>query len=169
MAVLLSPRLLPAHHAQRAPHAANARRAVGARACAHLPHVHSERRVSLRAAPRTRVVAAAAGAAAQPPLSEPLTAEEKAHLATVAAKVASCASRLKRASWVGFWSQLVLSVVSAVIIIFSIVFKGVTKVRPCLLGAVSGATTLGGLATPGRRARRQRGAHTPRACCVLCC
>jgi hypothetical protein len=135
MAVSLSPRLLPARHAPRAPHASNARRAVGARACAHAQHTC---RVSLQAAPRTRVVAAA-GAASVPPLSEPLSAEEKAHLATVAAKVASCASRLKRASWVGFWTQLILSVVSAVIIIFSIVFKGVTKARgaacwpPCLV------------------------------------
>ena len=79
-----------------------------------------------------------------PPSSEPLTAEEKAHLATVAAKVASCAIRLKRASWVGFWTQLILSVVSAVIIIFSIVFKGVTKVRGAACAAgLSGSKTQG--------------------------
>ena len=79
-----------------------------------------------------QAVAAAASASSQSPLGgagDTLTAEEKAHLATVAAKVASCGTRLQRAAWIGFWTQLVLSVVSAVIIVFSIVFKGVTKVR----------------------------------------
>lgn len=79
---------------------------------------------------RSAPAVAASGAAAQPgPPVGGLSAEEKAHLATVAAKVASCAQRLKRASWLGFWSQLSLSVVSAVIVVFSIVFKGVTKAR----------------------------------------
>jgi Protein of unknown function (DUF3611) len=79
-----------------------------------------------------QAVAAAASASSQSPLGgagDTLTAEEKAHLATVAAKVASCGTRLQRAAWIGFWTQLILSVVSAVIIVFSIVFKGVTKVR----------------------------------------
>lgn len=82
---------------------------------------------------RSAPAVAASGAAAQPgPPVGGLSAEEKAHLATVAAKVASCAQRLKRASWLGFWSQLTLTVVSAVIIVFSIVFKGVTKACPML-------------------------------------
>lgn len=51
------------------------------------------------------------------------------HLASIAKRVAATATRLKQAAWLGFWSQLTLSVVSSVIIFFSIVFKGVTKVR----------------------------------------
>ena len=47
----------------------------------------------------------------------------------VAEKVAKAARVMSNLSWVGFWGQLILSVVSAVIIVFSIVFKGVTKAR----------------------------------------
>lgn len=46
----------------------------------------------------------------------------------VAEKVAKAARNMKTLSWVGFWGQLILSTVSGVIIVFSIVFKGVTKV-----------------------------------------
>lgn len=47
----------------------------------------------------------------------------------VAEKVARAARSMKTLSWVGFWGQLILSTVSAIIIVFSIVFKGVTKVH----------------------------------------
>ena len=56
--------------------------------------------------------------------------DDAQHLATVAKRVASFARQLKRSSWLGFWSQLTLSVVSTVIILFSVVFKGVAKARP---------------------------------------
>jgi hypothetical protein len=84
--------------------------------------------LALRGAPR-RSPPARAAAAASSSAGAPLYADEAAHLATVTAKVASCSRRLKRASWLGFWTQLSLSVVSAVIVVFSIVFKGVTKAR----------------------------------------
>ena len=48
-------------------------------------------------------------------------------LAAIAKKVGQTSRQLKRASWVGFWSQLTLGVVSAVIIVFSVLFKGITK------------------------------------------
>ena len=48
----------------------------------------------------------------------------------VAEKVAKAARMMSNLSWVGFWGQLTLSIVSAIIIVFSIVFKGVTKARP---------------------------------------
>ena len=45
----------------------------------------------------------------------------------VAEKVAKAARVMSSLSWVGFWGQLILSVVSGITIVFSIVFKGVTK------------------------------------------
>jgi len=48
-------------------------------------------------------------------------------LKRVAETVTVVSKRLRRAGTAGFWTQLVLSTVSAVILAFSILFKGVTK------------------------------------------
>lgn len=62
-------------------------------------------------------------------VSTATTSGDDDHMRIVAEKVASAARNMKTLSWVGFWGQLILSTVSAVIIVFSIVFKGVTKVH----------------------------------------
>lgn len=84
-------------------------------------------RLARRRAAPLAAQARAAGEAASP---LPPPTDDTQHLAAVAKRVASFARQLKRSSWLGFWSQLTLSVVSAVIIVFSVLFKGVAKARP---------------------------------------
>lgn len=49
--------------------------------------------------------------------------------ANISRKVARTANACKTLGRWGFWSQLVLSTISAVILVFSFLFKGITKVR----------------------------------------
>lgn len=49
--------------------------------------------------------------------------------ANISRKVARTANACKTLGRWGFWSQLVLTTVSAVILVFSFLFKGITKVR----------------------------------------
>ena len=147
--------------------ASSSRRAVAAAACVGSGSVRCTApllRAAFRAPPRRSPPPRAAAAAASSSGGAPLYADEAAHMATVTQKVAAASRRLKRASWLGFWSQLSLSVVSAVIVVFSIVFKGVTKARlPRGLtrcAAAAGATSPNRLRRvcghPARRARTRR-------------
>ena len=55
--------------------------------------------------------------------------EDEESTANISRKVARTANACKTLGRWGFWSQLVLSTISAVILVFSFLFKGITKVR----------------------------------------
>lgn len=56
-------------------------------------------------------------------------AKDEESTAGISKKVARTSQACKTLGRWGFWGQLVLSTVSAVILVFSFLFKGITKVR----------------------------------------
>ena len=56
-------------------------------------------------------------------------AKDEDSTAGISKKVARTSQACKTLGRWGFWGQLILSTVSAVILVFSFLFKGITKVR----------------------------------------